>query len=1044
MTRVLSPRSDTKKKVPTKGQTLRQFLAAHGLTGKLDEVALANWATKDPAEINRALIEIVGCEDVKPDPLDSVLDPALGALGAIFLPQEWKPDAPLALEKTHTIKLKKRLPMPAIGITKTTAWFLPKTGQCEVEYALEGVSIRADKVDFEVHATAYFAIGKGDAASPSDTCDDAGSTHVFRRAETVKIADPVGQRRPPSPPTITWKGESEATKGVLKKESGKEAHVTHACAPYTVHLRYYKDDADKKAKLTLEPFAPRWKAPPDQADLVDESLVVKWKIEDDQSKLKLGQLLVFDKAGAVAFRAALDEGKLRGGSYDLLKDAKRAWPRADVKRSQMPYRVQIQAHSDEDEEGGLAIAVMPTVVRAFDYAKVQFIAFNIKPGTRADHKGRLHYLGDPTDDVDIATRCDIMKDAIRTAHGHADANADTLKIFMAPEFYFRGSAGGYPVEKLSKIPELMRQETDKFEYVDWLFVMGTAIGYLDHEQLKKSGVGSGKALHHSGVNKHNVTIDSVTTGPKTITVTSKLASPEASWKVTQGKTTRTIAQVKAGGGTDQWELTLDKLSGLAKGDAYLTEPVAVVIDKRTVGKKKQIKVRSKLCSRIPKTVDSGRGAVQWIVDQGLFTSAAVTKCVHDSGDDYWLTLSNKRSFDTNKSVTLIEPVATEVFNIAQVQRGWPSPALHHGLTQALVDKESVSAIDYLGKSAGDLTNWFAEDAKGRVIDIHGTKNRTVLPTEGGAALLGASPNKLTSGGVPDTWVDPEGETHTVGSEVNKSGIGGGGVVTFDGITFGIEVCLDHMCNRLAEFYKPNIAAKGDPKVQVLLIPSWGMSIGGGELVCPQDAAHPGLVFNVDGSRCASDARATDTSYSCDDHPAEHSAGPGHCGKLYEYYVCTTCNRVVSSAPGTCSDGHAAQALVKYLRCVSPKLYYGCTTCAEIKGTTAGNCDVHTTDALDEFLRCASCKKYRPSGSVCGCGKPGDVPCGEYYPDGGACSQPPAVPAAHGVALQQLGEAIATSGPARDVPSANAPNFFAKKGQVQIYAVKPLPPPAVVT
>src|SRR4051794_27742253 len=111
---VFAKRSGTTAKPPTKGQTLSAFLKANGLDdGKLDEVAKYNWATTNPAEINRALVELVGCSEPKANPLQSVLDPALGAKQPIHIPAPWKPDAPLPLEKTHTIKVKKRLPVPA-------------------------------------------------------------------------------------------------------------------------------------------------------------------------------------------------------------------------------------------------------------------------------------------------------------------------------------------------------------------------------------------------------------------------------------------------------------------------------------------------------------------------------------------------------------------------------------------------------------------------------------------------------------------------------------------------------------------------------------------------------------------------------------------------------------------------------------------------------------------------------------------------------------------------------------------------------------------
>ena len=1031
---------------PAKNKTLRALLTEADFAGlTYDELVLYNWGTKERSEVNRALVELVGCSQVADDPQDSKLDPALGTKKTILIPKPYTCALTAdQLKKTHVIKVKRRLPVPAVSITKLTSWFVPKTGpdQCEIDYVLEGVSSRADKVDFEVHATNYFAIDKGGAQSPSDTSGEKDSTHIFRRVAKFRIDDPVGQPRPPVPPKITWNGESEATKGVLKKEQGQEAYITHACAPYTVSLRYYKDDADKNAKLTLEPFLPRWKAPPNQAALEDDSLVVKWAIKNDNNKLKLGQLLLFNKAGVIVFRAALDEVKLRGGKYDLVNDPVKPWPKVQIRAAEMPYRVQIQAHSDEDEDNGLALAAMPTVVRTFQYTQIQFIAFNIKPGTRITGTGKatkVEYLGDADHDADIATRCDIMKDAVRTAYATADANEHTLKIFMAPEFYFRGRDGAYPVEKLSTIPPIMREETDQFKYVDWLFVLGSAIGYLDHEQFKKDGSGKNKATRHEGEAKHNIEIENPASGPKAIEIESKLAKPEVKWKIVQGSRSYAVTAV-ASGATDKYTVTLAKTSGLALGPAYLVEPVAVVLDTKTeVGGIKKIKVRSKLCSRIPQT--TGDKAIRWLADQGWFTQSAITECVHDVDDVYWLTLSNKKSFNKNKAITLIEPVATEVLNVAQVQRGWPSPVLHHGLTQALVDKETISSIDYLGKNSQNLQDWFAPHGLGRVIDIHGRKNRTVLPREGAEGLLGASPSKPGGGGA--VWVDKQGLSHTVGSEINVSGIGGGSVFTMDGITFGLEVCLDHMYNRLHEFYQPGKAAAGDPKVQVLLIPSWGMSIGGGELVCPRDAAHPGLVFNVDGSRWASDARANDGTFSCDDHPARNAAIAGPCQEPVHHYVCPTCNSIRGDEPGTCDDGHPALALLDYYQCASPKRFYSCATCNAIVSDTPGNCPTHPLVLLVEFWFCTTCGYYYPAGGGCGCAPPTPQICEAYYPAGGQCSQPPSAPMPHGKTLQPLGTEIATVGPAVDVPSADAPNYFQKKGQVLIYTVQPLPPPAVV-
>lgn len=116
------------------------------------------------------------------------------------------------------------------------------------------------------------------------------------------------------------------------------------------------------------------------------------------------------------------------------------------------------------------------------------------------------YAGKEDDWEDMKKRCDDLKAAIRGAHrlagtyGRDDqgrtyaTNPNLLKIFMAPEFYFRGRNGAYDfndvngtkdpgkdikgkrfVSRKRGILELMGEEIDKPIYKDWLFVLGTAI-----------------------------------------------------------------------------------------------------------------------------------------------------------------------------------------------------------------------------------------------------------------------------------------------------------------------------------------------------------------------------------------------------------------------------------------------------------------------------------------------------------------------------------------------------------------------------------------
>lgn len=103
------------------------------------------------------------------------------------------------------------------------------------------------------------------------------------------------------------------------------------------------------------------------------------------------------------------------------------------------------------------------------------------------------YRGKLDDWQDMKSKCDDLKQAIRSAHRLADPynrESRILKLFMAPEFYFRGRNGAYDYDVIMGIKaqgrffksggqkgimDLMGEEVDKSIYKHWLFVMGTAI-----------------------------------------------------------------------------------------------------------------------------------------------------------------------------------------------------------------------------------------------------------------------------------------------------------------------------------------------------------------------------------------------------------------------------------------------------------------------------------------------------------------------------------------------------------------------------------------
>lgn len=1049
--------SDSNKVTVSKEQTLEEFLHDNKLDGQLEKVALYNWATKVPREINRALVELVGCKKTEADPLKSVLDPTRGTKKAIWKPEAWTAKD-LALEKTHTIKVKKRLPVPGIAITKLTRWFIPKTGKCEVEYVLGGVTARADKVDFEAHATSYHELGKGGQEKPCDTVKaEATSTHVIRFEKVLEVKDAT----PPSAAQTVkdskgneWKGESEATQGVLEKKGSTDTYIHFGCAPYTVLLRYYKDVADAKTKIALGTFYPSWK---EDGSLIDASLVVKWDlVGDGAKKLKVGQLAVWDKDDKPVFQVGLDERTLQTDKkYDLLNGPAK-WAKSEIKPENMPYRVQIQAHSDEAEENGLAIAVMPTEVRAFRYEKAQFVAFVVKPGTK---NNGTQYLGDADDDVDWKKRCAIMKDAIDTARQHTgiDASEETLKIFMAPEFFYRGENGAYPIEKVTDIALSMKEETDKFDYADWLFVLGTAIGYMPHEVKDSSGNLTGSRLGYGGWGKHNVKIKPVLgTDPSEIEVEYK-GAPYLYWGASQ-ESMDWIAVAAATSNPDEYTLTLQGKEGFAKGPArlwdpsdnqhdveildvddsgtatkiklkstaaapqkdwrlrvvhfeddivsgtmpsadhfkfkmrnkldwkagkgYLYEPI-VWIDAVKSGTPQWLDIRSRLGARMALGNKLAGMGIRWIIGQPG-KSAEIDFCKLKTAPDlYEVRLVTPNSFAPGFA-TLYEPLSTEVFNIALVQKGWPAQyGRKSDMKRALIYKEYVSAIDFIGKNSKNVNAWFDVAGIGRLIEIHGESDRFVLPTSGSIDLLAATPNV----GAGRKWKHPEtGVEHTIGSEINRSGDGGGSVVTIDGVTFGIEVCLDHMKNKLHEFYAGTNkwAETGDPKPQILLIPSWGMSIGKGKVVCAGTTTKRGLAFNVDGSRCDCDARELDGKFACPDHPTTLFTTGGSCAVITDWWVCTPCN----------------------------SLQIGNGPCPKCKKTI-----------LVQYYECEVCK-YKPMASPCSHGLTKRKKCDK--------------------ALQPIGSPLTKVGATPGVASSDDADYFMIKGKIVVYPSKDIPDPEAVT
>mmetsp|Transcript_93158 Transcript_93158/g.259496 ORF Transcript_93158/g.259496 Transcript_93158/m.259496 type:complete len:522 (+) Transcript_93158:55-1620(+) len=129
------------------------------------------------------------------------------------------------------------------------------------------------------------------------------------------------------------------------------------------------------------------------------------------------------------------------------------------------------------------------------YARAQYLGFQIftVPGTAADGCFASQpgdeatedecYLGTASVAADLQGRLRIMRAAIERAHAssHWDRRSSTLKVFMAPEFYWRGARGAYRLWEnaslvlIKDVARSLESMVSDPSYADWLFVFGTLI-----------------------------------------------------------------------------------------------------------------------------------------------------------------------------------------------------------------------------------------------------------------------------------------------------------------------------------------------------------------------------------------------------------------------------------------------------------------------------------------------------------------------------------------------------------------------------------------
>lgn len=447
------------------------------------------------------------------------------------------------------------------------------------------------------------------------------------------------------------------------------------------------------------------------------------------------------------------------------------------------------------------------------YQFVEFIGYQIKTGV---------CMGEDLlkDDLalarqDLAGRCTMMKEAVRAAHAASPNKADpqVLKIFMAPEFFFRGKQGAYPLETIVEIPDQLRAETKDAAYQDWLFVFGSALGFVPVSEASTHG--AVKAV--TRVNPPPGSFYAASSQPP------NAGDEVLVWtQATNVQVYETVKSVALLAG-NIYEIECNNPVAVGPGQSLWLVAGGNVSSLGTNSFVGLVRLNGAFAGvDIPE-----KSVVRQGTNTGYVFAAAVDTIAH--------TCSIYAEFPASVNgvdLTVEIPAQSEILNVALVQKGGPGTPLKSGgereLKELLVYKESISWFDFEGPHQLKDPFWELH-----ISSLRSDPRHRVLPTQGSADLLGRNPNALNQ---PRVKAGPGGIAQPgvgVATEVNETGLGGGSIFSLDGFTFGLEVCRDHCLNRLE---------KTGTKVDIQLLPACGMSITNSAL----SLVPGGLIFGNDG------------------------------------------------------------------------------------------------------------------------------------------------------------------------------------------------------
>jgi hypothetical protein len=114
------------------------------------------------------------------------------------------------------------------------------------------------------------------------------------------------------------------------------------------------------------------------------------------------------------------------------------------------------------------------------YKKVQFIAFCIHTGPQSINRKKI-YVGLENPLEDIEARCSLLEQVIQMALAKSEKDEETLKLFMMPEFFFRGNQGAYDMDFVQALIQKLQNLVKEDKWKNWLFVFGSIVGFSSYK-----------------------------------------------------------------------------------------------------------------------------------------------------------------------------------------------------------------------------------------------------------------------------------------------------------------------------------------------------------------------------------------------------------------------------------------------------------------------------------------------------------------------------------------------------------------------------------